>query len=483
MTLDLTQRIANLSPEKRALLERELLKRAAPTSHSAIPQRGEGSHWPLSYAQQRLWIFDQMEPGRGTYNIIFAVRLKGNVHVEGLRWALGELLRRHEALRTRYVVEKGEPAQVVWEWEPAEIRELDLRGMGREERQRKSQRLLEEEAERGFDLSHDAMLRALLLREGDWEWVLEVVTHHIASDGWSQGVLIQELGEFYRAYCDGRDARLEALPIQYADYAAWQRQRLTGKLLEEQLGYWKRQLGGEPFALELPTDRPRPAEQSFRGGRERLNLSKRLSQELKQLSRQEGVTLFMTLLAAFQVLLSRYTGQTDLVVGTATAGRNCSELEGLIGFFVNTLALRTDLSGDPSFRDFLGRVREVALGAYGHQEAPFEKLVVELHPQRDLSRNPLFQVMFVLQNVHGRELGRELALPGVNVSRLEVDNGTAKFDLTLSFTDREEGLTGLWEYSADLFEGETIRRMAGHFERLLEEIVADPEEGYRSCHC
>ena len=476
MTLDLTQRIVNLSVEKRALLERELLKRAAATaSRPAIPRRGTGSHWPLSYAQLRLWILDQMEPGRGTYNIVVAVRLKGNLLVEGLQWALGELLRRHEALRTRYVIEKGEPAQVVWEWEPAEIKQLDLRGMGSEDQQRESQRLLEEEAERGFDLSRDAMLRAMLVREGEQEWALSLVTHHIASDGWSQGALIRELGEFYRAYCEGREARLEPLPIQYADYAVWQRQRLTGELLEEQLGYWKRQLGGEPLALDLPTDRPRPARQSFRGGRERLKLPKGLSEELKQLSRREGVTLFMTLLAAFQVLLSRYTGKTDVVVGTATAGRNRAELEGLIGFFVNTLALRTSLSGDPSFRELLGRSREVALGAYGHQDAPFEKLVEELHPERELGRNPLFQVMFVLQNVHGRELGRELELTGVDVSRLEVDNGTAKFDLTLSLSDSEDGFIGMWEYSADLFDRETIRRMAGHFQRLLEGIVADPE--------
>ncbi len=296
--------------------------------------------------------------------------------------------------------------------------------------------------------------------------------HHIVSDGWSMGILFQELAALYEAYAAGKPSSLPELPIQYADFAVWQRQWLQEEVLEAQFAYWKQQLGSHSPVLELPTDRPRPAVQTFRGARHSLVLPQSLSEGLKVLSRQEGVTLFMTLLAAFNTLLYRYTGQDDIIVGAPIANRNRSEIEGLIGFFTNTLVLRTDLSGNPTFRELLGRVRAVALGAYAHQDLPFEKLVEALHPERDLSHNPLFQVMFILQNAQAEVL----TLSGLTVHPLEVDTGTAKFDLILSMIEGAEGLKGTFEYNTDLFDATTINRMVGHFETLLEGIIADSEQ-------
>jgi aspartate racemase len=398
--------------------------------------------------------------------------LIGPLQVEALRQALHAILARHESLRTTFMQVDGVPLQVIGQARPVQWTVVNLETVEATARETETRHLLQEESERPFDLSRDLMLRSTLIRRGPEDHVLLIVMHHIASDGWSQGVLFEELRAFYTTFTTGKPVSLPELPVQYADYAVWQRGWLTGEVLKEQLGYWKQRLGGQLPVLDLPSDWPRPAVPSYRGGRVRFELGGKLSRQLKGLSRQQRVTLFMTLLAAFQVLLYRYTGQTDLVVGTPIAGRTRRELEGLIGFFVNTLVLRTDLSGEPSFHQLLGRVREVALEAYSHQELPFEKLVEELQPERDLSRNPLFQVMFVLQNAPGREL--ELA--GLEVSPLEVETGTAKFDLTLSLTDREEGLAGVLEYSADLWERETVERLAGHYRRLLEGVVADGEE-------
>jgi hypothetical protein len=315
------------------------------------------------------------------------------------------------------------------------------------------------------------MLRVLLLRLTDQEHILLLVQHHIASDGWSMGILWQELTALYRAFTFGDPSPLPELPIQYADYAVWQGESLRGKFLTIQLAYWKKQLDNLPI-LQLPTDRPRPPVQTHRGARLPLKLSSELLSELNVLSRREGVTLFMTLLAVFQILLHQYAGQDDIVVGSPIAARDRPELEGLIGFFANSLVLRTDLSGGPIFKALLGRVREMALGAYGHQDVPFEKLVEELKPERNPSYSPLFQVAFAFQNAPSTPL----KLEGLTMTSFAVDNGTAKFDLTLSLREEAEGLKGWLEYNTDLFDAATIRRMSGHFENLLKGIVANPEQ-------
>jgi amino acid adenylation domain-containing protein len=337
-------------------------------------------------------------------------------------------------------------------------------------RQAEVQRLATAESQQRFDLTQAPLIRVRLLRLAETEHVLLVTMHHIVADGWSLGVFWHELAALYNAYAGGNPVPLPALPIQYADFAAWQREWLQGEVLEAQLAYWKQQLAGARPVLELPADHPRPVMQTYRGARQWQVLPKRLAHELQALSQREGSTLFMTLLAAFTTLLSRYTGQEDILVGCPVANRNSGELEGLIGCFVNTLGLRTDLSGDPSFRELLRRVREFTLGAYAHQDLPFEKLVEALQPERDLNRHPLFQVMFVLQNTPMPVL----KLPTLTLNPLEIEKGTAKFALTLFMTESDEGLVGLWEYKTDLFEPATITRMLGHFQTLLEGIVAQP---------
>ena len=349
---------------------------------------------------------------------------------------------------------------------------VDLSEWSEPQREVETERVLAAEARRPFDLQRDLMLRGLVVRLGPREQVLLLVMHHIASDGWSVGILLQEISDLYRAFSHGEPSPLHPLPIQYADYAAWQRQRLQGEVFTRQLDYWTQQLAGAPTSLELPTDHPRPPVLSHRGAQVARLLPRALSQAVKALSRREQVTLFMTLAAAFQTLLHRHTGQDDLVVGTAIAGRPRVEIEPLIGFFVNTLVLRSDSSGDPPFRECLRRARATALGAYAHQELPFERLVEALRPERSLDRAPLVQVMFVLQDGNRPDL----ALPGLTVSRVDVDTETTKFDLSASLTDTADGLRVTLEYSTDLFEAATIERMLGHYERLLEGIVADPDQ-------
>jgi hypothetical protein len=349
---------------------------------------------------------------------------------------------------------------------------VDLRSLPEATHQAEVERLATSEAQQPFDLAMGPLLRATLLHLGEAEHVLLLTMHHIVSDGWSMGVLIRELAALYEAFSSGSPSPLPQLPIQYADFAHWQRQWLQGEVLAAQLSYWQQQLTGAPALLELPTDRPRPAVWTFGGATQFLALPEPLSQKLKILSQRSGVTLFMTLLAAFQTLLYRYTGQEDICIGSPIANRNRSETEGLIGFFVNTLVLRTDMSENPSFQELLGRVREVTLGAYAHQDLPFEQLVEALQPERSLSHQPLFQVMFVLENtpISGLEL------PDLTISSLNIDSSTAKFDLTLSMEDTEQGLVGSLEYNTDLFDATTISRMLGHFQTLLEGIVVNPEQ-------
>jgi amino acid adenylation domain-containing protein len=433
-----------------------------------VPRYGE---LPLSFAQQRLWFIDQLEPGSSVYNFPAAVRLKGPLNVVALTQSLNEIVRRHEALRTTFAVVDGRPVQVIAPTLTIKLPIVDLRELSETERETEVRRLATKEAQRSFDLAEGPLVRATVLQLGENEHVGLLTMHHIVSDGWSTGILIREIAVLYDAFCSGRPSPLSELPVQYADFAHWQRQWLQGEVLETQLTYWKQQLLDARPLLELPADHPRPAVQTFRGAHQSFLLPKAVGDTLKALSRQEGVTLFMTLLAAFKILLHRYTNQDDLVVGTPTANRNRLETEGLIGFFVNTLVLRTDLSDNPSFRELLHRVREVCLGAYAHQDVPFERLVEELHLARDLSRNPLFQVMFVLQNASVQAL----ELPGLSLSPVEIGTGTTHFDLTLHIEDTEQGLAGTFAYNTDLFEAVTITRMLGHFRTLLEAAAAAPE--------
>jgi amino acid adenylation domain-containing protein len=434
-----------------------------------VPRNGDPT---LSFAQQRLWFFNQLDPGNSAYNIPAAVRLKGPFNLAALEQSLNEVVKRHESLRTTFGKVEGRPTQVIAPTLTIKLPIVDLRELPASERETEVRRLVTAEAQRSFDLSQGPLLRGTVLRLADEEHVGLLTMHHIVSDGWSTGILIREMATLYVAFCAGGSSPLPALPIQYADFAHWQRQWLQGEVLETQIAYWKEQLAGAPTLIDLPTDHPRPAMQTFRGAHQSLVLPRHLKDGYKVLSRQEGVTLFMILLAAFKVLLSRYTSQDDLIVGTPIANRNRQETEGLIGFFVNALVLRTDLSGDPSFREFLRRVREVCLGAYSHQDLPFDRLVEELHLERDLSRNPLFQVMFALQNTPLRAL----ALPGLTLSPVEGDSETAHFDLTLQIVDTEQELTAALVYNTDLFEAGTIVRMLGNFQTLLEAILADPEQ-------
>src|SRR5258708_752585 len=434
-----------------------------------FPQPGEP---PLPFAQQRLWFPNLLDPAKPTYNVPAAFRLRGQLDVPALERSLNSIVERHEVLRTSLVAVDGEPAQV-----PAPILTLalpvmDLTRLQVTERESEARRLATEQARSTFDLSRGPLVRAALLRLAETEPILLLTLHHIISDEWSMGLLIRELEALYGAFSSGMASPLPELTIQYADFARWQQQLLQGEVLEGHLSYWKNKLEMAPVALDLPADHPRPALQTFSGGKQDFVMSATLSNELKKLSQRESVTLFMTLLAAFQTLLSRYAVQTDVLVGTPIATPSRLEIEGLIGFFVNTLVLRTDLSGDPTFQQPLGRVREVALQAYAHQDLPFEKLVEELQPERDLSRNPLFQVMFILQNAPLPNL----ELPNLRASWVEVESGTAKFDLTLSMQETEAGLRGKFEYNSDLFDGDTIMRMVGHWQTLLEGIVADPKQ-------
>ncbi|HEX9936119.1 MAG TPA: condensation domain-containing protein, partial [Longimicrobium sp.] len=424
---------------------------------------------PLSFAQERLWFIDRLEPGSAVYNLpVVAWRPGGELDQAALERALGEIVRRHEALRTVFAEVDGSPVQVVVPFGGFSLPVEDLSNLSKVDREAAFRRREGEEGRRAFDLSAGPLFRAVLLRLGADEHVLLLSMHHIVSDGWSLGVLQRELGALYAAYREGRESPLPELPVQYADYAVWQREQLVGKVLDRQLSYWRERLVGAPELLELPTDHPRPAAQTYRGASVPMDLSPELLERLQALGRSEGATLYMTLLAAFQVLLSKYAGSEDVVVGSPIAGRTRGEVEGLIGFFVNTLVLRTDLSGDPSFRETLRRVREATLGAYEHQDVPFEKLVAELQPERSLSHSPLFQVMFTLQDGGG-------AVPGLGVSGAGAAMEIAKFDLSLTLTATAQGLRGGLNYSTDLFERGTAERMLGHLARVLEQVGVDAD--------
>ncbi len=466
---DALTRIANLSPEKRALLESRLNGRHASAQSGAIPRRPTHDTTPLSSAQERLWFLDQYEPANPIYNRPLALRLAGSLDIVALEQSLSEIVRRHDMLRTTFPRIAGQPRQVVAPPSSVVLTVINLPPCAEGQRETTIRRYVSEDGECPFDLSRGPLWRALLLRLDDDEHILLITLHHIISDGWSDSVLSRELGTLYNAFATGQSATLLDLPIQYADYACWQRERLTSGAFDEHLVYWRDHLAGAPTVLDLPTDHQRPPTQMFRGATYSTLLPTALLEALKRLSQDENATLYMTLLAAFQTLLHRYTGQDDLLVGSPIAGRMRVETEGLIDIFVNTLVLRGDLSDDPSFRALLTRTRATTLAAYDHQEVPFEQLIAELHIARDLSRTPLVQVMFVLQNAPRADL----QLPGLTAHPLRVDTGTAKFDLSLFMIETLEGAHAAFEYNTDLFDADTITRLSGHFRTLLESVVAD----------
>ena len=424
---------------------------------------------PLSFAQQRLWFMDQLEPGSPLYNVPKAFRVRGTLHIQSLEQSLNEIVRRHDVLRTTFQVTDGKPVQNISPRIIISLHLMDLVDRPECERNAEALRLINEEACRPFDLARGPLLRACLVRLAAEDHILLVTLHHIISDGWSMGILYRELSALYNAYLQGRPSPLEELPVQYVDFARWQREWLQGEVLQSQVAYWKERLSNIP-TLQLLTDRQRPAVQSYRGARKSIVLANRLCQALNVFSQSERASLFMTLLAAFNVLLCRYSGQNDIVIGTPIAGRNRSEVEGLIGFFVNALVLRTDLAGDPTFRELLGRVRDGALDAYAHQDLPFEKLVEEMAPERNPGHAPLTQVMFAYQNFPDSPI----EMSGCSVQPLDLDTGSAKFDLTLQVSKNSYGMRCVLAYGTDLFDSETIARMLGHFRTLLEAVVADP---------
>lgn len=465
----LNENIAGLSPAKRALLELKLKERALKREDRAyIPRRSQHSPVPLSFAQERLWFLAELDPGSPAYNISFVRRLSGALDVAALQRALSEVVRRHESLRTRFEDLGGVPQQVIDEAQDCSLKLVDLSGKEAAEQMAEAQRLAHEEGQRPFALSREWGLRAQLLRLSNTDHILLLTMHHIVSDGWSLGILFTELQRLYEAYTRNEASPLPELRLQYADFALWQREWLAATELQKQLNYWKEQLAGVT-TVELPRDKPRPAAPSFRGEKQLLRLSAELSRELQALARAEGATLFMVMLAAFQVLLSRYSGQTDICVGTPIANRNRAQLEDLIGSFVNTLLLRTDLSGDPTFSELLERVREVALAAYAHQDLPFEKLVDELHPERSLSRNPLFDVIFAVQNAPRSEA----QMGSLRLEPWGEGSKTTRMDLEVHVSEGAQGLVCTFVYATDLFEAETIERLIGHYQQLLEAVVTD----------
>jgi amino acid adenylation domain-containing protein/non-ribosomal peptide synthase protein (TIGR01720 family) len=459
--------IAQLAPSIQQLQQQNLELAAPP-----ILSRTGNAELSLSYAQQRLWFLDQFEPNSASYNIPFGLRLLGNLNVRALEQSLIEIIHRHEALRTNFITADGQASQIIETQPNWSVAVVDLKHLHWKEQKTAAQKLVQEQAFLPFDLTSEALIRATLVVLSPTEQWLLVCMHHAVSDGWSIGVFVSELQALYNAYSQGQPSPLLPLPIQYADFALWQRQWLQGEVLRSQLSYWKQQLANAPTFLPLPTDRPRPAVQTFNGAYFEFALSVELTQQLTKLSQQQGVTLFMTLLAAYNTLLYRYTGQTDILVGTPIANRDRTEIEGLIGFFVNTLVMRTNLAENPTFNELLPRLREMALSAYAHQDLPFEMLVEALQPERDLSYTPLFQVMFVLNNAPKSEI----ELTGLTVSSLLIESPIAKFDLTLSMENTSTGLVGGWEYNTNLFDSSTIERMTGHFVTLLEAIVANPSE-------
>lgn len=465
-------RITNLPADKLARLLQRVKKESKTTSQNQVIGKRDSTHAPLSYAQQRLCFLEQLHPGLAIFNMPFALNLKGALNLAALIDGLSEIIRRHESLRTTFRHSAGQAVQVVMPARRITLLQADLRGLPEFERKTQARACASLESQRSISLSEGPMMRVSLLRLADDEYLLLLTMHHIISDGWSMGVLFNELRLLYHHYRRGLNSPLAELEIQYGDFAAWQREWLQGEVLEQQLGYWKRKLAGAPELLELPLDKPRPPLQTYNGAFLPFALRKALSEELKMLSQRQGVTLFMTLLAAFQTLLHRCTGQDDISVGSPVAGRNPIQTEPLIGFFLNTVVMRTLLSDNPTFQELLERVRESCLGAYAHQDMPFEKLVAELRSDRSLSYSPLFQVWFVLQNTPGGMTD----LDDLKLTPMLFDIKSAQYDLIMSMWEGEYTIGGVLGYNTDLFEADTIAEMLKRFDALLEGIVADPTQ-------
>ena len=457
--------ISGLAQTIRAIKDSELGIQAPPI----VPVLREQDMVP-SFAQQRLWFLDQLEPGNLFYNMPMAVHIEGSFNIAALEYSLNEIIRRHEILRTTYVAVDGEPRQVITPELLIDMPLIDFSDMPTADAETEAQALAIAAARKPFDLTTGPMLRALLVKLGVQDHLVVLILHHIVADAWSIGVFMGELVALYNSFEREQPSLLPELPIQYTDYAYWQRNWLQGEVLDAQLDYWKEQLSGAPALLDLPTDRPRPALQSSNGATHTFHIPGDLTLHLDELSREEGVTLYMTLLAGFQFLLSRYSGQSDVSVGSAIANRTRGETERLIGFFVNTLVLRTDLSGDPTFRELLARVRGTALGAYAHQDVPFEMLVDIIQPERNLSHSPLFQIGFALQNTPVDVQG----MPELIFRPVQLDSGSAKYDITLTLSEGD-GLAGDVEYNTDLFDAATIAQMMAHYAGVLAAAVADPD--------
>ncbi|MBP5973791.1 amino acid adenylation domain-containing protein [Brasilonema sp. CT11] len=466
MNPDLKNKLLAYKSEILAFLEEA--KSATDSSFQPIPSIDRSGELPLSFAQQRMWFLYQLESQSPFYNESLQLRLEGVLNIEALKQSINEISRRHEILRTTFPVVDGKPVQVISPSIALAIPIIDLQGLPAAE----LQQLVTKEVRQPFDLSSGSLWRITLLRLGCESYVLVLTMHHIITDGWSMGIFIQELSILYQTFTLGSPLLLPELPIQYSDFAVWQRQWLTEKIHKQQLNYWKQQLAGAPPLLELPTDKPRPLVQTFCGATQQFQIDRNLSEQIKTFSQQSGATLFHTLLAAFVVLMFRYSGQDDICIGSPIANRNRRELNTLIGFFVNTLVLRNRIEGNPSFIEFLYQVRQVATSAYTHQDIPFEQVVEALQPERSLSYNPLFQVVFVLENF----LLDTLELPDLTLTPQFVERGTSQFDLTLAVWETKAGLIGSWEYNSDLFEPESIARMTSHFQTLLAAIIANPDQ-------
>ncbi|MEM9487449.1 MAG: condensation domain-containing protein, partial [Cyanobacteria bacterium P01_F01_bin.116] len=478
----IAKRLATLSPQKREAFLKLLQKEGIdPTKLPILPANGQSDNFPLSWSQERLWFIHQLEGPSATYNIPVVLKISGTVQVDALAQTLDAIARRHNVLRTTFDAVDGKPVQVVHDatssnW-PLLIENwqdwaFDADGKEHPDLDTKIQTFTHQQAQKAFDLTSSPLARATLVQLSPTRSLLFLEVHHIIWDAWSIGVFSQEFALFYKAYSQGQTPAISPLSIQYTDYAVWQRQWLLGDALKSQLDYWKQQLSNAPALLELPIDHPRPSVQSFQGDTHIMRLPTALSQQVNQLAQKHQVTLFMVLLAAFQVLLHRYSGQDDIVVGSPIANRQRAELEPLLGFFINTLALRTHINNSDTVSDLLRQVRRTTLDAYAYQDMPFEQIVEAIQPKRTLAHSPIFQVLFVLQNTPITAL----ELPGLTLTPVAEETQIAKFDLTLEVEETDQGLVGYWIYNSDLFETDTVIRMGHHFETLLQAMVEDESQ-------